>query len=255
MQIKLYGVGEKTTDARIVIVHESNDDVQIVPYGTTTNSDTTIVITSGKNRFLDSRRGIDIGGDDRVVFNIVTGDSIVIAGPNKTCESHAYNTDVKTTLINKTQLQDTLNKYYAQSVYRWEVVEIIEKTVNFDLNRDGKIDVHTWDNQETKIIRDSCIKNAEEFNIIVVDNSSDGSNGMSLLLKQNPQRICYLHPSQSSNIYMTACHELGHGSFGLQHPFNEFSGFPKGGKDVLNIMNYGNQRNKFRKYQWEQINK
>jgi hypothetical protein len=50
-------------------------------------------------------------------------------------------------------------------------------------------------------------------------------------------------------------HELGHGAFALQHPFHEFAGFPQGGKDVFNIMNYGNKRNKFRKYQWEIIDK
>ena len=52
---------------------------------------------------------------------------------------------------------------------------------------------------------------------------------------------------------MTVCHELGHGAFDLKHPFQEFVGFPRGGKDVLNIMNYGTKRNKFRKYQWEKI--
>jgi hypothetical protein len=258
IQIKLYGMKENNTNdnknkIRITIVHESNDDVQIVQIGDIVATDTTRVISSGNNRFLDSRRGIDICGDDMVLYDVATGDSIVVAGANKICESRAYNTDVRTMLISMPQLQDTLNKYYSQSVYKWEVIGIEERIVNFDLNRDGKIDVESWLSSEMKSIVDNCIMDTTIFNIIVVDNPNDGSNGYSEFPDKNTKRLAFVHPQNSPNIYLTICHELGHGAFKLKHPFNEFSGFPKGGKDIFNIMNYGTKRNRFRKYQWEKI--
>ncbi|MDR3186740.1 MAG: hypothetical protein LBU04_08130, partial [Christensenellaceae bacterium] len=256
MQIKLCGITEKTQKVRVFIVHEENDDVQVIPYLTTAASDTTIVISSGNNKFLDSRAGIHIMGDDRIVYNAATGDSVVIAGENKMCESWANCLDIRTTLIDENRLQDTLNKYYGQSVYKWEVImPIEERTVNFDLNKDGKIDVNEWMTNEMNFIYDSCVKNEDKFSIIVVDNSNDGSAGMSAYSDENPQKLAFVHPNDSRNIYMTICHELGHGVFKLMHPFEEFAGFPKGGKDIFNIMNYGNRRNKFRKYQWDEINK
>ncbi|GAB6013125.1 hypothetical protein, partial [Viscerimonas tarda] len=253
MQMKLHGMGGNSQKVRIIIVHESNDDVQVVPFGNTTASDTTVVISSGNNKFLDSRRRIDILGDDQVIYNSAMGDSVVIAGTNKICESRAHNMDIKTTLISMVQLQDTLNKYYSQSVYKWEVKSIEERSINFDLNKDGQIDVSTWNTPEMKVIADSCVRNATMFSIIVVDNPNDGSNGFSEFPINNPQKLAFVHPANAPQIYMTICHELGHGAFNLQHPFHEFSGFPKGRKDILNIMNYGIQRNKFRKYQWEKI--
>lgn len=254
IQIKIISKALVNNIARIVIVNESNDDVQVVPYGNTTRSDTTIVISSGNNKFLDSRMGIDIGGDDSVIYRTWAKDSVVIAGKNKICESHAYQTNIVTTSISITQLRNTLNKYYSQGLYHWNIDPIvITKTINFDFNRDGMIDVSSWNNPETKAIYDSCIIDNTKVNFIVVDNPNDGSNGMSVFPIINPNKICFLHPNISPNVYMTATHEIGHGIFSLKHPFNEFIGFPKGGKDIYNIMNYGNYRNKFRKYQWDNI--
>ena len=253
-QIKIAGMSMISQNARVVIVNESNDDVQVVPNGGATASDTTVVISSGQNKFLDSRRGIDILGDDQVIYRPWAGDSVVVAGLNKICESNAYNTDVLTTAISTAQLKDSLNKYYRQSVYEWDVDPvIIVKTINFDFDRDGKIDVKTWKNRETQAIYDSCIEDRRKVNFIAVNNPSDGTFGMSNPPASNPDKVCFLHPNTAPNVYMTAVHEIGHGIFNLKHPFAEFIGFPKGYKDVFNIMNYNPARNKFRKYQWDKI--
>jgi hypothetical protein len=254
MRIKCYGMSKqiRPREARVIIVHESNDDVQVVPYGSETPSETTIVISSGNNRFLDSKWGY-IGGDDAVIYDAVTGDSVVVAGANKICESYAYNTDVRTTLISRESVQDTLDKYYSQSGFEWIVTSIEEVTINFDLNKDGKIDVTRWETAEMEAISNNINIDATTFSIIVVDNSHDGSLGFSAFFERNPKQIAFVHPINAPNIYMTICHELGHGAFGLQHPFHEFANFPQGGKDVSNIMNYGTRRNKFRKYQWDII--
>jgi hypothetical protein len=254
MRVKCYGVSKRQEPrkANVIIVHESNDDIQVIPYGYETPDKTAVVISSGNNRFLDSKYGY-VGGDDQIIYDGITGDSVVIAGENQICESYAYNTDVRTTLISGTRLQDTLNKYYSQSGYEWIVTDVREVTINFDLNKDGKVDVTVWETAEMKAISDNIDINATTFSIIVVDNSNDESSGFSEFLERNPEQISFVHPVNASNIYMTICHELGHGAFGLRHPFNEFTGFPIGGKDVLNIMNYGTSRNKFRKYQWDII--
>ena len=49
----------------------------------------------------------------------------------------------------------------------------------------------------------------------------------------------------------TIAHELGHGAFKLQHPFDEFTDYRQG-TDSDNIMDYYDG-DSLRKYQWDLI--
>ena len=169
------------------------------------------------------------------------------------CETTANNQDTPTTPINFAIIENKLKDLYKQGIIEWVVDPvIITKTVNFDLDRDSQIDVSSWTTNEMKIIIDSCKTNDNRYNLFYVDNPNDRFSGF---MDFSPNRFGFIHPSHAPSPETTSAHELGHGAFGLKHPFDEFhsNGFIKGGTDNLNIMNYGNGRSKFRKYQWEKM--
>lgn len=137
------------------------------------------------------------------------------------------------------EIKSMLQKVYKQAVRGWTVVRRPNKTVAFDLNKDGKIDVNSWMSAEMQVIRNAC-KSTHDYNIFIVSNPSDGTTGF---MSFN-QKYGFIHANTGGNS-RTVAHELGHG-LGLTHTPS----------DAINIMyNYtSNTKWRLRKAQWNQIN-
>lgn len=245
LKVKCYKL--LTKKVAIVVVHEQNDDIQLVTMGGSTKHDTTRIVGWGKNKFLDTNPS----GDDYIYYDIRHADSVIVAGANKICETNAVSRSKPSTDVPSRVLLETfLNEIYGQGVIQWTVDRTIySKAINFDLNRDGKVNVYDFTNVEAKKISDSC-RVAGQYSLFFVDNPSDGSNGM----MDKGISYGFIHGNVTTTVYQTCAHELGHGAFSLSHPFHEFPSFPKGGKDTNNIMNYGSSRDRLRKYQWDKSN-
>lgn len=135
------------------------------------------------------------------------------------------------------------NKCYNQSVLKWTLVRLPAKTVDFDLDGNGKLDVERWMSDEMKVIRDNCKDDSYDMNVFLVDNPSDASYGFS----DFNQRYAYVHGNTSPNVPTTVAHELGHGAFGLTHESGD--GLP------INLMTQGAQvKYRLFKPQWDKIN-
>ncbi|MDM8540181.1 hypothetical protein QUF90_03755 [Desulfococcaceae bacterium HSG9] len=198
--LKVASYNERSKTLAVRLVHEDNDDLQKTPVGTASNS----CVESGTN----NRRDTNPSGDDTV-----SGEDIT-SGPDGVCDTTANNTDILSTDINLTSLTNSLNtKFYNQSVVKWTVKRLPTMTVNFDLNRDGMIDVSSWMAAEMQVIRDNCSDNGYDHNIFLVNNPNDGSCGF---MDYN-QRYGYVHLDNSIDYNNTIAHELGHGGFGLLH--------------------------------------
>ena len=124
----------------------------------------------------------------------------------------------KSTSISKADIEAILKKVYMQAVIEFTVTELPEKTVAFDKNKDGKVDVNSWMSDEMKAIRDACKDDSYDFNIFLVDNPSDGSTGF----MDFNQRYGFVHAGTSKHAAQTLAHENGHG-LGLQHTAGDAS--------------------------------
>lgn len=161
------------------------------------------------------------------------------------------NKHYKSTDVSKKTIEDCLKKVYEQAVVEFEVAKLPAKAVDFDLNNDKHIDVDDskpWMPAEMAKIRDACKDENYDYNIFLVDNSSDDTTGY----MKRGQSYGFVHADNSSHDGATIAHELGHGAFSLKHPKDET---PADTDDTKNIMYYAS-RNKWRlrKRQWDQIN-
>lgn len=142
--------------------------------------------------------------------------------------------------ISDADIKDMLKLVYKQAVIEWTFVRKTAKTVEFDLDKDGKLNVagNAWMNTEMAAIRDAA-KSAEDYNIFLVNNPSDGSSGF---MSYN-QKYGYIHPDNANA--RTVAHELGHG-LGLAHTT----------PDTENIMYdfTSNTKWRLRKEQWDALN-
>lgn len=139
-----------------------------------------------------------------------------------------------------------LRKVYKQAVVEFTLTRLPAKTVEFDKNADGKVDVDSWMSEEMRLIRDACKDDSYDFNIFLVDKPSDGSTGF---MSFN-QRYGFIHADNSPNDAQTIAHELGHG-LGLAHEAAD-------GKNVMEPTAEagGGAATKWylRKHQWDKIN-
>lgn len=146
------------------------------------------------------------------------------------------------TNVSDAKIKAFLKKVYKQAVFEFKVTRLPAKTVKFDKNGDGKIDVESWMSDEMKTIRDACKDDSYDHNLFLVNNPTDGSLGY---MSFN-QRYGFVHAGKASAPEMTVAHELGHGAFGLGHK----------NSDGVNNMSQGDTLDKWRlrKDQWDKIN-
>ena len=140
--------------------------------------------------------------------------------------------------IDDTDISAILQKVYGQSVKDFNLTRLPAKTVDFDDNHDGKLDVDSWMSGEMTKIRNAC-GSSHDYNIFLVDRPSDDSSGF---MSFN-QKYGFIHADHGNA--RTIPHELGHGQ-GLSHTPN----------DVENIMyNYTSTTKwRLRKNQWDVLN-
>ncbi|MEA3444157.1 MAG: hypothetical protein U9R19_05460 [Bacteroidota bacterium] len=149
--------------------------------------------------------------------------------------------------ISDATIKSYLKKVYEQAVFEFKITRLPAKTVEFDLNKDGKIDVGSWMSAEMRKIRDECKDDSYDHNIFLVDKPNDGSLGY---MSFN-QRYGFVHTDNSNHPGNTVAHELGHGSFGLVHPDQK----TPADNDKKNIMHSDEPSPwRLRKNQWDKIN-
>ncbi|GHT76797.1 hypothetical protein FACS189463_2540 [Bacteroidia bacterium] len=262
MRLNIAAYDLKIVDVKIVNIDEENDDVQLVNYGDTTINSNIPIVTWGINRFLDSRPG----GDDQVVFRPNFRDSVIIAGPNKICDTKANNTNIVSTNLSLSSFETTINNLYKQAVVQVNITyDPIHKVVNYDLNKDSMINSSTK-NELQEIYNYIVRTEGNTICLCLIDYpSSNNSNGM-FGFSDRAGVFYYkkMNGTTPSNIYKTAAHELGHGVFKLDHPFHDvrIPFYPRrpvsGGwvaKDINTIMEWdgGWPRDKVRKYHWDDL--
>jgi hypothetical protein len=133
------------------------------------------------------------------------------------------------------------NTCYNQGVVKWTITRKAAKVVNFDLNKDGKIDTDTWMTAEMAKVRDEAKYDTYDLNVFLVDNGSFvGGTGFA----DFGQRYVYVHANLSSRPVSTIAHEMGHAGFSFPHS-------PVA--DTENIMYESSSTTKYRlrKNQWD----
>ncbi len=232
-----------TRTLAIRLVHEQNDDAQVVAKGTTGLATNAVVVSSGANGFRDT---VPAAGDI-----VSPNDLNILAGSDGDADTEAADTDTPSTAVDLAGIVSTLNsQVFNQAVFQWNVTELPAMTVNFDLDRDGYLDMSSWMNAEMQAIRDAAKDDSYSNNIFLVNNSSVyGTLGM----MNFGQRYGFVCPDMP-NSENTIAHELGHGAFSLWHPDKPNPYYPPD-PDVENLMHSSSVNPwRLRKNQWETIN-
>lgn len=162
---------------------------------------------------------------------------LVHSKPNISIGYSGYNS----TNVSDVDIINYLNKKtYCQGVVKWTIIRLPAKTVNFDLNKDGKIDTDNWMSAEMSVIRDSCKADIYDVNVFLVDKGSFvGGTGFS----DFNQKYVYVHADLSFRPINTIAHEIGHAAFGFSHT-------PSDSKNVMyDLLKTDNDE--FRKNQWD----
>jgi hypothetical protein len=232
--IGVYAYNQDSYTLAFRVIHEDDDDVQEMAPQTSGSSETDVCVSCGANGKRDTIKS----GDD-----VYSGENILV-GPDKVCDSVADGTDEQSTCpYTATELKDYLNEtIYNQAVFNWTTVDKLDDMdVNFDLNRDGYIDVSSWKTAEMDVVIDQCKNLSYNYNIFIVNNPSDGSCGY----MDYGQMYGFVHPDHcTSCVDRTTAHELGHGAFSQNHSAAE---------DTENLMRDRSCGERLRKGQWEAI--
>src|SRR5690606_3166895 len=163
------------------------------------------------------------------------------------------------------------NKVYNQAVFEWNVLDIIELTVNWDQNRNQTFEIFDY-NQSLDLIL------GEEFKVLDgVLNGSDGLFGQFkkdyfMIISDHSEpviinnrfsdpygyhldgtRYSFTFGSKTPDTYLTIAHELGHSAFGFEDNTYKV-------RQPLNLMNHVQQSDYttgiwLLKEQWETIQK
>ncbi len=141
--------------------------------------------------------------------------------------------------ISDDSIKRVLKKVYKQAVITWRVTRLPTKRLEFDLNKDGKIDVSSWMNDEMQVIRNWAGSSAYDYNIFIVGNPSKRTTCGMMNLNQSYGYV-FTGVSGCGDSGNTVAHELGHGQ-GLHHTTS----------DPNNIMYESVYDTRLRKEQWE----
>ena len=269
--LKVQVYPKKRLNLRIIVLHEENDDVQEMAVGDTV-APNSICVSSGANRFLDTRPNwvggnSNVNGDDEM-----DGNGNITVGANGICETEALSQPLKTTSVNMFKLRDVLNnKVYNQAVFEWGVQDITELTVNWDQNRNQTFEIYDYNSSMNLVL-------GEEFKVL--DGILNGSQGLFtrdqdsyfMIVSDHSEpiilnnrladpygfhmgqtRYTFTFGNKTPDTYLTIAHELGHSAFGFED--NTYKS-----RQPLNLMNHVQQSDYVNriwllKEQWETIQK
>lgn len=177
----------------------AGDDVQVIPVNQGKPNQT--CVSAGDN----TKRDTNTSGDDAV-----SGENIH-TGADGICNTTADGTDDESTdPYTAAELEDYLDDtVYNQAVVDWTVDKLSDKDVNFDLDRDGYIDVSSWTTAEMDVIINNCDPGGYEKVVFIVNMPNEPYCGIS----SSGSSYAFIFPG-SDEERITA-HELGHAAFSL----------------------------------------
>ncbi|MDH5379967.1 MAG: fibronectin type III domain-containing protein [Cyclobacteriaceae bacterium] len=152
-------------------------------------------------------------------------------------------------------LTDGLNGIYSQALVNWtvEVDDNLQVALSDSTFDDGESDfLSTYTGDMKAVIRayqaDHTFEKDTYYLFLVSNPQNPGKAGFMPRSKQ-AGFLFVDNLGEEQEACQIAAHELGHGAFGLQHPFLEFPGYQSDGN---NLMDYP-PGNKLYRHQWDQI--
>jgi hypothetical protein len=257
----------------IVIVDELNDDIQNIPIGNPTSSETTICVSPGLNGRLETKAFS--GSTNKVVK--INGLDYIVAGEDKKSESEVKDLVADSPYFDEAKITTFLNERYNPFNISW-TVKIIPEHIKVDYDKnDNFIYTCCLFSNETESIQAAIKANKiGVFDRIAVlqpmkiFNPSIGyAEGMTTI----GDKYCYVSLGnyhidnaflpKSSIVMQTIAHELGHtlGTGDLNFYQNFIPSYTDE-DDPENVLTYSKLRKKkdeekcckeFRKFQWERI--
>lgn len=241
-QLGVFARLKLTKTVAVRLVNEENDDVQLVPVGTSTGPNG-ICVSPGTNGEQDTVPG----GDDTPISGYIT------SGNNQVCETTANNTNVNSTDVSDADIQAWLDKAYRQAIVTWEITRLPAKAVNWDLNRDQYLGTANplypgayLATDEMQAIWPACEDTNYDINVMLVDNPKESN-----LRGQSARngRSVFVFGNMSTFEAQVTAHEIGHAAFGLSDLDTNNS------SDIDNLMwGIAGTSWRLRINQWRQIN-
>ena len=249
--LKVQVYSKKRKNLRVIILHEENDDVQEVAVGYRV-APHTVCVSAGANGFLDTRPNWvggepDLEGDDEIDEK-----GNITVGANGICETEALSRSLKTRSIDVSKLRNVLNNViYNQAVFEWNVVDVQEISINWDLNKNQVFEIFDYNTSfqlvmgsEFKALDDELngarglfTRDQDSHFIIISDHSEPIvlnnrlSDPYGYHLGEPYGQYTFVFGHKSPDIYLTIAHELGHSAFGFKDNTYKV-------RQPLNLMNH-----------------
>lgn len=218
-----------------------------------------------------TQEGLNGGTTDRIYARIIVNDSTTIdAG---VLNIVTYQEDVKELIIipvngnslpsglGEDQFFELLNDVYGQALIKWNKYHM-HPGINFDYA--GADDIETFDawpesgqqySPDMQALINTYMQNEsfdqEHYYVFLVDNPENAIQLGIMPFFQNFAFIYVDKVSQTETFVKTVAHELGHGAFGLLHPFKRHEGIDEFGYE--NLMTYHPTSTRLHAYQWNLI--
>ncbi len=204
-----------------VVIHkvtEENDDVEAPSDPNPTPN--TICISSGSNQFLDTLKK---SGSDDVEIQDPTGATklqVIVAGNNSKCNTRPNNQNINPpSIASVTTIQNHLSETWERqaNVHFTVSPTVLNETINFDLDRDGKLNITSVNRNEADKIDTNKVANS--FNLYYVGMDIASTNPTEITAAYSNRITNPVPPatptyrsffSQNGLEVNTVAHELGH---------------------------------------------
>jgi len=260
-ELLTFVAGKKELMINIFIACESDDDIQIVNAGDSVSVSNAVCIDGGNDKTLDELHRFLASGLDSV--STYNGKQYVFAGKNLVCNSSKYSSGSGVFCpapINVNEYLDSVNTLYNSVGIYFHLNEIVRDTFNYEIVNDD----NTIDNNELNTIKNYYHSNYPE---LVSGNSFIFPTAVlvdKIYNKNNNQNTSGRTTDYGSNLFAissqfsepsTMTHEIGHATYGLEHPKEQFSF--SSSKSNYNFMYYtsSGRVNVVRRYQFDLIHK
>lgn len=224
----------KHLSVALILVHEDNDDVQMVPVGQSAPG--AVCVDAGENLFLDSS---PLGDDEADPIN-----GWITTGPNGICDTPADAEDrLATDVGSAASVEEYLNDVLGQAVVSSSVSKLPPMSVNYDFDLDLTLDGDGAFTAEAHAIIDSA-EGVEPFDhVVFITGHIFAPDEQYLGFTAKGSKWAFVHGGHGApgDVNHTIAHELGHAAGRLDHDTDPFNLMLRTGDGGIEL----------REYQWE----
>ena len=261
-ELWLFTESPKSFEIEFFEICESDDDIQMVPVGTTVASSTDVCIDSGADGSIDLmyQTGF-VKGDDKAVYNGVRKVHEVVAGPNKICETTMHPNGLPkcpTSSFNVAGAMTYITNLFAKVGITPINRSVTQLNINFDVVNDDQLvesPVEASHIYTKRLLIDQALSDPfVEVHLVndlgtTISSSGSLSTVLGKAIPSSGFNFALIDSKEAK--FGTLSHEIGHARWSLTHPDQPPLSVPDPNNFMFSESNY--VKDEIRRYQFDAI--